>query len=144
MPERLPSDAGQTPHHGRRRSWPWSTSAEALHKRPFACSSGNLSLGPRGVAAAHEAHSEIASPGHGRWRWLGSIPQQRGSFISGVGNIIGADRKAGHGRTQSMVSHNGTVGQQQFSKMAVKFSLLLEEGSLVVLHSDGLGVELAS
>jgi anti-sigma regulatory factor (Ser/Thr protein kinase) len=54
---------------------------------------------------------------------------------AGLGNIAGAVLSAG--ASQSMVSHNGTVGHEarKFQEFAYEFP----QGATLVMHSDGLG-----
>jgi hypothetical protein len=63
-------------------------------------------------------------------------PRRREIHYCGVGNIAGAVVKPGEGRSQSMVSHNGTVGHTV--RKVQEFVYPWEQGSLVVMNSDGL------
>jgi hypothetical protein len=53
---------------------------------------------------------------------------------SGIGNISGY--LVSPGRSQGLVSHNGTLGLQQ--RRAAQFEYTREPGSLLVMHSDGV------
>jgi anti-sigma regulatory factor (Ser/Thr protein kinase) len=55
---------------------------------------------------------------------------------AGVGNISGVIVEAGHGRTTSMISHNGTVGHVVRKIQA--FDYPWAPDSLLILHSDGI------
>lgn len=95
---------------------------------------GKPSLGPAGIMAA--AHEALRSSRGAAMAVARLDPQRREIVYCGVGNIAGALIRPGHGRTQSMVSHNGTVGHAV--RKIQEFVYPWEEGSLVVLHSDGL------
>ncbi len=55
---------------------------------------------------------------------------------AGVGNISGVIVEAGHGRTTSMISHNGTVGHIVRKIQAFDYPWTPE--SLLIMHSDGI------
>ncbi len=57
--------------------------------------------------------------------------------FAGVGNISGSIFT--DGRSQSMVSHNGTVGHQL--RKVQEFTYPWPKGALVILHSDGLATQ---
>jgi serine phosphatase RsbU (regulator of sigma subunit) len=65
-----------------------------------------------------------------------AIARLSGTSLSyaGVGNISGTLIAAG--RSQGLVSHNGTLGMHQ--RRAQQFEYNCEPGSLLVMHSDGL------
>jgi len=57
----------------------------------------------------------------------------------GVGNIAASIQAPATGRSQSLVSHNGTVGHQL--RKAQEFTYPWEHESLLVMHSDGLSTQ---
>jgi hypothetical protein len=59
--------------------------------------------------------------------------------FAGVGNIAAAVLSPREGRSTSMVSHNGTVGQAL--RKVQEFTHPWPPGSLLVMHSDGLGTQ---
>jgi len=62
-------------------------------------------------------------------------PRRRLVRYAGLGNIAGAI--LGTGPARHMVSHNGTAGHE--ARRLDEFSYQWPKGSLVVIHSDGLG-----
>jgi anti-sigma regulatory factor (Ser/Thr protein kinase) len=62
-------------------------------------------------------------------------PAARSVTFAGVGNVGGAIR--GPAGSQSMVSHNGTVGHEL--RKVHEFTYVWPPGSLIVLQTDGLG-----
>ena len=57
----------------------------------------------------------------------------------GVGNIAASIHQADRSRQQNLVSHNGTVGHQM--RKVQEFNYSWAEGSLLVMHSDGLSTQ---
>ncbi|WP_406697601.1 ATP-binding SpoIIE family protein phosphatase [Singulisphaera sp. Ch08] len=91
-------------------------------------------LGPAGIIGA--AHEALRSTRGAAMAVARLDPARREIVYCGVGNIAGAIVVPGHGRGSSMVSHNGTVGHTV--RKIKEFVYPWEEGSLVIMHSDGL------
>ena len=98
------------------------------------------------VAVDAFADSPFSAPGEFMTRAHGLMSKTRGGaaacavirgsqvVYAGVGNISGY--LVSPGRSQGMVSHNGTLGMSQ--RRMQQFEYRLEPGSLVVMHSDGV------
>ncbi len=71
---------------------------------------------------------------------VAEIDRSRGEIrFAGVGNISGSIIGLGDGRSQSMVSHNGTVGHT--IRKIQEFAYPWLPGSVLIMHSDGLGTQ---
>lgn len=107
--------------------------AEASHAavRVF---QARAALGPAGIIGA--AHEALRSTRGAAMAVARLDPVRREIVYCGVGNIAGVVVAPGESRGQSMVSHNGTVGHTV--RKIQEFVYPWEEGSLVILHSDGL------
>ncbi|AGA25173.1 ATP-binding SpoIIE family protein phosphatase [Singulisphaera acidiphila] len=108
--------------------------AEASHAAVRAFQA-EAALGPAGILAA--AHEVLRGTRGAAMAVARLDPGRREIVYCGVGNIAGTVVKPGSSRGQSMVSHNGTVGHAV--RKIQEFVYPWEEGSLVVMHSDGLG-----
>jgi anti-sigma regulatory factor (Ser/Thr protein kinase) len=63
---------------------------------------------------------------------------QRRLQYAGVGNISGIIVSGGEAKNQSLISHNGIVGTAV--RKLQQFDYLWQDGDLLIMHSDGLGV----
>jgi anti-sigma regulatory factor (Ser/Thr protein kinase) len=63
---------------------------------------------------------------------------QRRLQYAGVGNISGIIVSGGEAKSQSLISHNGIVGTAV--RKLQQFDYLWQDGDLLIMHSDGLGV----
>ncbi|GAC1471395.1 MAG: anti-sigma regulatory factor [Isosphaeraceae bacterium] len=92
-------------------------------------------LGPSEIIRA--AHAALGST-RGASLAIAELSAQRHELrFAGVGNISGSILGPNAERTLSMVSHNGTVGHT--IRKIQEFTYPWLPGSLLVMHSDGLG-----